>query len=68
MGQYQRKPTKFITRCFVRIDGEYHNALDLEPEYRKKIFSELNERAMRAAGYVPVYDDSVHNKETDTNE
>lgn len=54
MSEGKRGKTKLKTRSFVRIDGVYHPVEELDPEYRKKIFAELNERAMRAAGYVPV--------------
>lgn len=59
MAVHKRKKSTMKTRSFVRIDGVYHPVDELEPEYRKEIFAALNERAMRAAGYVPVYDKEV---------
>lgn len=55
MTEKKRRKTEYKTRSFVRIDGVYHPVEELEPDYRREIFAELNERAMRAAGYVPVY-------------
>ena len=54
MAAIKKRKCEYKTRSFVRIDGVYHPVEELDPEYRRKIFAELNERAMRAAGYVPV--------------
>lgn len=56
---HKRKKSTMITRSFVRIDGVYHPVEELDPELKKKIFAELNERAMRAAGYVPVHENEA---------
>jgi hypothetical protein len=44
---------KLKVRAFVRIDGEYQNWNDLSSEQQKVIGAALNERALRAIGYVP---------------
>lgn len=54
MAERKRRKSEYTSRSFVRIDGVYHPVDELDPELRVKIFKELNERAMRAAGYVPV--------------
>ena len=45
---------KIKGRLFVSINGKYELVSDLPEDQKKKILSELNDRAMRAAGYVPI--------------
>lgn len=46
--------TNYTVRIHVSIDGEYHLWESLTPEKQKEIGLALNDRALRAAGYVPV--------------
>ena len=45
---------KIKGRLFVSINGKYELVSNLPEDQKKKILSELNDRAMRAAGYVPI--------------
>ena len=44
----------YTVRIHVSINGEYHRWESLSPEKQKEIGMTLNDRALRAAGYVPV--------------
>jgi hypothetical protein len=46
--------TKYTTRIHIKIDGEYHLWETLSPEKQKEIGIAINDRALRAIGYVPV--------------
>ncbi len=49
-----KKP--ITTRMLVSINGKYVPLDSLPEEQRKKIAAELNDRALRSIGYVPVKD------------
>lgn len=44
---------KITTRFMVSINGEYVPLDSLPEDRRKQIVAELNDRALRAIGYVP---------------
>ncbi|MDE7298243.1 MAG: hypothetical protein K2N94_05370 [Lachnospiraceae bacterium] len=44
---------KITTRFMVSINGKYVPLDSLPEEQRKQIITELNDRALRAIGYVP---------------
>ena len=46
-----RKP--MTVRIHIKIDGQYHLWESLSPEKQKEIGIALNDRALRAIGYVP---------------
>lgn len=45
---------EITTRIHVMIDGEYHLWETLSKEKQKEIGIKLNDKALRAIGYVPV--------------
>lgn len=45
---------KITTRMFVSINGNYVLLDSLPEEQKKKVIAELNDRALRSIGYVPV--------------
>ncbi len=45
---------EITTRIHVMIDGEDHLWETLSPEKQKEIGIKLNDRALRAIGYIPV--------------
>ena len=49
---------KITTRIWVSIEGEYVPLDSLPDDRRKQVLVELNDRALRAIGYVP--EDEVH--------
>ena len=50
---------QLTTRVHIKIDGEYHLWETLTPEKQKEIGIALNDRALRAIGYVPVTEDTT---------
>ena len=49
---------EITTRIWVSIDGEYVLLDSLPDDKRKQILVELNDRSLRAIGYVP--ENEVH--------
>lgn len=50
---------ELTVRSFVRINGEYYPWESLSKEKQREIGIALNDRALRAIGYVPVKKDKT---------
>lgn len=52
---------ELTVRVYIKIDGNYRPWEDLTKEEQRKIGIALNDRALRAIGYIPI-NDAVEDK------